>query len=92
MNIQELTTKQDLILLEKKLLVAITDIIYKKIYPSKAFYSPKEFSAQTGMKYSTVIYKAKMGKLKARQDDPNCSWQISAEEIERYFTEASENL
>jgi hypothetical protein len=58
----------------------------------KEFYSPKEFVHLTGMKYSTVIYRCKMGKLKARQDDPNCSWQISSSEIDRFKKEAEENI
>lgn len=57
----------------------------------KEFYSPKEFSHKTGIPYSTVIYRCKFGKLKARQDDHNCSWQIFASELERYKDEASEN-
>ena len=58
----------------------------------KAFYSPKEFEGQTGMKYSTVVNHCKLGKLKARQNAPNCGWQISVDEIERFKKEASENV
>lgn len=58
----------------------------------KEFYSPKEFSHATGIPYSTVIYRCKMGKLKARQDDANCSWQIFASEVDRYKEEASDNI
>lgn len=58
----------------------------------KHFYSPKEFAHLTGMKYSTVIYRCTVGKLKARQDDPNCSWQIHSSEIERYKKESDENI
>lgn len=58
----------------------------------KEFYSPKEFSHITGIPYSTVVYRCNVGKLKARQDDTNCSWQIFASEIDRYTTEANENI
>ncbi|MFL5765770.1 MAG: hypothetical protein ACJ77K_17620 [Bacteroidia bacterium] len=57
----------------------------------KEFYSPKEFSHATGIPYSTVVYRCKLGKLKARQDDPNCSWQIFASELDRYKEEANDN-
>jgi hypothetical protein len=83
--------------------IALNQYIFKEILkeqpgtqsnrPSqKEFYSPKEFVHLTGMKYSTVIYKCKMGKLKARQDDPSCSWQISASEVDRFKKEADQNI
>jgi len=56
------------------------------------FFSPKEFAHLTGLKYSTIIYKAKTGALKARQDGPSCSWQISATELDRFKNEANENI
>jgi hypothetical protein len=74
----------------RKNLVADLEILLK-LKNRKEFYSPKEFSYKTGMKYSTVIYRCKMGKLKARQDDPNCSWSIYSSEIERFIQEANEN-
>ncbi len=58
---------------------------------NKAFYSPKEFSFLTGIKYSTVVYRCAIGKLKARQDGPSCSWQIDVEELNRYRKEANGN-
>lgn len=59
---------------------------------SKQFYSPKEFSHLSGIPYSTVVYRCNVGKLKARQDDSGCSWQICASELERFILEAKENL
>ena len=56
----------------------------------KDFYTPKEFAHLTGEKYSTIIYKCKVGRLKARQDGAGCNWQIFAGEIERYKNEADE--
>ena len=56
----------------------------------KDFYTPKEFAHLTGEKYSTIIYKCKMGRLKARQDGAGCNWQIFSSEIDRYKNEANE--
>jgi hypothetical protein len=58
----------------------------------KEFYSPKEFSFITGIKYSTVVYRCATGKLKARQETPKSSWQIFASEVERYKEEANQNV
>lgn len=71
-------------------------VLMAKINPSKnslkEFYTSKEFAHLTGLKYSTVIYKAKTGAIKARQDGPSCSWQISASELDRFKNEANENI
>lgn len=66
-------------------------IILSAMNPQKDFLSPKEFSARTGMNYSTVIYKCTTGKLKAFQESPNSSWLIDATEIERIRKGAEEN-
>lgn len=58
----------------------------------KEFYSPKEFSFITGIKYSTVVYRCANGKLRARQETPKSSWQIFAAEIERYKEESNKNI
>lgn len=58
----------------------------------KEFYSPKQFSFQTGVPYSTVVYRCNMGLIKARQDSPKGSWQIVATELDRYKKEASDNI
>jgi hypothetical protein len=55
----------------------------------KEFYSPKEFSFITGIKYSTVVYRCAVGKLKARQETPKSSWQICATEVDRYKEETN---
>lgn len=64
------------------------DISHSK---NKKFYSPKEFSDLTGIRYSTVIYRCKLGLLKARQDTPGSLWQIDADELRRYAKEANDN-
>lgn len=58
----------------------------------KQFYSPKEFSFITGVKYSTVVYRCSIGKLKARQETSKSSWQICATEVARYKEESNHNL
>jgi hypothetical protein len=58
----------------------------------KEFLSPKEFSFITGVKYSTVVYRCSIGKLRARQETPKSSWQIFATEVERYKEEANQNI
>lgn len=52
------------------------------------FYTPKEFSHLSSIPYSTVVYKCKVGRLKARQDEPNCPWQIQVSELERMKNES----
>ena len=64
----------------------------KPVNFQKKFFSPKEFSHSTGMPYSTVVYRCKVGKLKARQDEEGCSWQIDSSELERYKSEANDNI
>lgn len=66
-------------------------IILSAMNPQKDFLTPKEFSARTGIIYSTVIYKCNTGKLKAYQESPNSSWFIDATEIERIRKGAEEN-
>ena len=62
-----------------------------RLLNTKEFYSPKEFSETTGMKYSTVIHYCNTGKLKARQDRPGGTWTIHVSELERYTDEAADN-
>jgi hypothetical protein len=64
----------------------------KKQLATKLFCSPREFGLETGIPYSTVIYMCKEGKIKARQEDINCSWKIDATEIIRLKNEADNNL
>ena len=58
----------------------------------KQFYSPKEFSFITGIKYSTVVYRCATGKLKARQETAKSSWQIFVTEVDRYKEESNQNI
>jgi len=94
MNIEDLSqiaTVKDLEAYHQKTINAVKGLLYEKQALGKEFYTPKEFSHLTGMKYSTVVYRCKAGKLKATQDGANCSWQISASEIDRLKDDAETN-
>jgi len=90
-DLNQIATLKDLETFREKIVGDLKEIFYAKVNPQKEFYSPKEFSYLTGIPYSTIVYRCKVGKLKARQDDPNCSWQIFATELERFKREADEN-
>ncbi|MBK7666692.1 MAG: hypothetical protein IPJ32_04685 [Sphingobacteriaceae bacterium] len=91
-DLTQLVTHKDLETFRLNFLSDIKEIINPLTNPKKLFYSPKEFAHATGMKYSTVIYRCKVGKLKSRQDGASCSWQISASELDRFNNEANENI
>jgi len=57
----------------------------------KELYTPREFEAVTGMKYTTVINYCNTGKIKARQDGYRGTWLITRSEIDRFIIEAEEN-
>jgi hypothetical protein len=86
-DLDELVTVFDL----EKGINELRGLILSAINPQKDFLTPKEFSARTGMNYSTVVYKCATGKLKAYQESPNSSWLIDATEIERIRKVANEN-
>lgn len=90
-ELSQLTTLKDLEAFRKDLLNEIRIMILSKINPLKDFLTPKEFSHKTGIPYSTVVHRCKSGKLKARQDEPNCTWLIHSSELSRYNNEADEN-
>jgi hypothetical protein len=90
-DLNQLATVKDLEAFQERIINGVKGLLYDKQTLGKEFYTPKEFSHITGLKYSTVIYRCKVGRLKARQDDPNCSWQINASELERFKNEAETN-
>jgi excisionase family DNA binding protein len=49
----------------------------------KEFYTPKEFSEITGLKYDTVLKRCREGTLPAHQPYKNGSWLIPSEEIDK---------
>lgn len=91
-EINQIATVKDLETFHQRIVNDVKGLLFDKKNPQKEFYTPKEFSHMTGLKYSTVVYRCKVGKLKARQDSPNCSWQIYSSEIERFKDEANENV
>lgn len=86
-DLNQLVTIKDLETFRKKIVDDLKVILQKENPNEKKFYTPKEFSRITGMAYSSIVYRCSTGRLKARQDEPNCSWQISVSEIERYKSE-----
>jgi len=90
-ELDKVATVKDLRCLEHKIINGMKGLLNDKQKLLKEFYTPKEFSHITGLKYSTVVYRCKTGKLKARQEDPSCSWQIDASELERFKNEAQTN-
>ena len=90
-ELSQLATIKDLETFHQKIVNDVKGMLDKK-KSGKEFYSPKEFGIITGIKYSTVVYRCKLGKLKARQDGPNCSWQIFASELDRFREEAYKNI
>ena len=88
-DLNQLVTIGDLEDFYRKIRSDLQQIMSKQLL-GKKFYTPKEFCHITGQKYSTVIHKCKTGKLRSRQDDAGCSWQIFASEIERYEKEAED--
>lgn len=92
MDKNNIVTIKDLMEFSENIKKYFIDIIKSKINPLKEFYTPKEFAAKTGIKYTTVVYKCKWGKLKAVQESPNSSWLILASELERLVKEANANV
>ncbi len=90
MNKEELVTVKDLETLRQSIFSDVKGLLDKK-KDVKEFYTPKEFSKVTGMKYTTIIYRCKVGKLKATQDGPKCSWLIDGAEVDRLKEEATLN-
>jgi|GEM_PF-3675763 len=90
-DLNQIATVKDLRNFEEKIINGVRGLLNDKQKLVKEFYTPKEFSHITGLKYSTVVYRCKVGKLKARQDEPSCSWQIDASELERFKNEAQTN-
>ncbi|WP_276978210.1 helix-turn-helix domain-containing protein [Flavobacterium filum] len=90
-DLNQLVTIQDLTQFEVRIINHIKQIIMSKSNPSSGFLKAAEFAKKTGVSYPTIIRRCKNGKLKARQDEPNCTWLIHSSELERYNMEANEN-
>ena len=91
-DFNQIVTVRDLEAFRKQIINDLKGMLFGKVREQKEFYTPKEFSYLTGIKYSTVVYHCTTGKLKARQDNPKSSWSIYASELERFKTEADENV
>jgi len=90
-ELSQVATVKDLEVFYQRIVGDVKGLLLDKQTAGKVFYTPKEFSHYTGLKYSTVVYRCKVGRLKARQDSPSCSWQIDASELDRFKNEADTN-
>ena len=89
-ELNQLATVADIENLYSRIVNDLRDIISKSLN-NKEFYTPREFSESTGMKYSTIIHYCNTGQLKARQERSRGAWQIHASELERFSYEAKNN-
>jgi hypothetical protein len=89
-ELNQLATVGDLESLYNRIVNDLRDIISKSAN-NKEFFTPREFSQTTGMKYSTIIHYCNTGQLKARQERSRGAWQIHTSEIKRYMHEAEDN-
>lgn len=90
-QLSQLVTRYDLEQLREKLITDIHKVVSNALN-TKEFYTPREFSETTGMKYSTVIHYCNTGKLKARQERNGGTWSIHVSELERFAYEAENNI
>ena len=90
-DFSQFATKADLLNLRELLRKDILSSLKYVVNP-KEFYTPKEFSIATGMRYSTVINYCNTGKLRARQEKTGGTWSIMASEIERFLRESESNF
>jgi hypothetical protein len=89
-ELNQLATVGDIENLYNRIVKDLRDIISNSLN-NKEFFSPREFSQTTGMKYSTIIHYCNTGQLKARQEKCRGAWQIHASELERFQYEAEGN-
>ena len=89
-ELNQLVTVGDLENLYSRIVNGLKDIIAHSLN-QKEFFTPREFSQATGMKYSTIIHYCNTGQLKARQEKSRGAWQIHASELERFQYEAEGN-
>ena len=89
-ELNQLATVGDLESLYNRIVNDLRDIISKSAN-NKEFFTPREFSQTTGMKYSTIIHYCNTGQLKARQERSRGAWQIHSSELKRFMYEAEDN-
>ena len=87
----QLVTRHDLELFRERLVTDFSQVVSNALN-TKEFYTPREFSDATGMKYSTVIHYCNTGRLKARQERSGGAWTIHVSELERFAYEAQTNV
>lgn len=76
-DLQQLVTKADLEKLKSDIFDELEMFLNQK--DSKEFYTPKQFSEITGLKYDVVLKRCREGTLPAHQPYKNGSWLIPGE-------------
>lgn len=89
-ELNNLVTVGDLQRFYERLTGELSNLI--SINNRKEFYTPREFSEISGMKYSTVIHYLNTGKLQARQSGERGSWLIYRAEVDKLIQEAKSNV
>ncbi len=85
----QLATVADLLTFKSELVDKIREMFRDQSI--KEFYTPKEFAAVSGLKYSTVVNYCAASKLAATQTAANGGWLIHRSEVDRLIGEAKEN-
>lgn len=80
-DLSNIVTVNDLEKFRTELLSDIGRLISKESH--KEFYTPKEFSDVTGLKYDSVLKRCREGSLPAHHPYKNGSWLIPREEVDK---------
>jgi hypothetical protein len=88
-QLAQLVTVGDLHSLKTELIDRICTVL--KNQSIQEFYSPKEFAAISGLKYSTVVNYCATCKLAATQTTAKGGWLIHRSEVDRLISESMAN-
>ena len=88
-ELNSLATQSDIIEAGKQIISNLTNVIRQS--KIKEFYTPKEFSELTGLKYSTVVNYCNIGRLEATQLNAQGSWIIYRSEVDKLIQLAQDN-
>lgn len=78
-ELKKIATVEDLEKLKVEIFDEMETLINRK--ELKEFYTPREFSEITGLKYDVVLKRCREGSLPAHQPYKNGSWLIPGEEV-----------
>jgi len=89
-DLNDLVTTGDLESFCQRIVAKVEEIV--DMGNRKEFYTPRQFSDITGIKYSTVILYCNSGKLQATQVKNKGSWIIYRSEVDSLISKAKENI